>query len=77
VNDLEPAAFDLAPDLSRVAYGALRVLQRPVRMSGSGSSLFTPYDDLSEAVRAAESIRAAMRIRAEAVPLAPAQDSES
>lgn len=48
-NDLEPAAFSLAPALGELRDRVERALQRPVRMSGSGSTLFTLYDDPVEA----------------------------
>ena len=51
VNDLERPAFDLAPPLARLRADAEQRLGRPVRMSGSGSSLFTLFDDEPEARR--------------------------
>jgi len=52
-NDLEPAAFALAPRLGELHCELERALGRPLRMSGSGSSLFSLYDDLDEAQAAA------------------------
>jgi len=43
-----------------------------VRMSGSGSSLFTLFDSEREAVEAAEKIAAVHGVRAIAVALTPA-----
>jgi 4-diphosphocytidyl-2-C-methyl-D-erythritol kinase len=48
-NDLEPAAFSLVPELGELRDHIELRLSRPVRMSGSGSSLFTLFDSLSEA----------------------------
>jgi 4-diphosphocytidyl-2-C-methyl-D-erythritol kinase len=56
VNDLEQPAFALEPRLPRLAEFYSRALQRPVRMSGSGSTLFTLYDTVAEAHRAAQAI---------------------
>ncbi|MCS7034484.1 MAG: 4-(cytidine 5'-diphospho)-2-C-methyl-D-erythritol kinase, partial [Phycisphaerae bacterium] len=56
-NDLEPAAFSLAPALSDLHATIERHLGRPVRMSGSGSTLFTLFDDPDEANRAAQRAR--------------------
>lgn len=44
VNDLEPAAFSLRPDLAELRERLGRGAGRIVRMSGSGSSLFTLFD---------------------------------
>jgi 4-diphosphocytidyl-2C-methyl-D-erythritol kinase len=48
-NDLEPASFSLHPDLDTLRMKLERDLKRSVRMSGSGSTLFTLYDTLAEA----------------------------
>mgnify|MGYP000678171998 CR=1 FL=1 len=71
VNDLEPAAFSLAPDLGRIHQQAQRILARPVRMSGSGSSLFTLYDGAAEASLAARMVQERQAVGALAVQLAP------
>lgn len=55
VNDLELPAFALEPKLARTRLELERRLGRVVRMSGSGSTLFTLYDDLAEAKYVAES----------------------
>ena len=47
-NDLEPAAFDLRPELGKLRDAAEARLGRPVRMTGSGGTLFTLYDDAAE-----------------------------
>ncbi len=49
VNDLEPAAFAVRPELGEIRQRLEQQLGRIVRMSGSGSSLFTLYDDLAAA----------------------------
>lgn len=48
-NDLEPAAFRVEPKLASL-HAAIDGLQgRPVRMTGSGTALFTLFDDRTEA----------------------------
>ncbi len=47
-NDLEPAAFSIEPRLGKLRIELERRLARIVRMSGSGSSLFTLYDTFEE-----------------------------
>ena len=56
VNDLEPPAFALRPDLARLRSRIERNLGQPVRMSGSGSTLFTLYDNHGSAADAAAAI---------------------
>ncbi len=53
VNDLEAPAFAISRELSGIRDCAQRDLGRPVRMSGSGSTLFTLYDSVAEAEKAA------------------------
>lgn len=50
-NELEPAAFKVCPALEVVLEHAAALAGRPVRMSGSGSSLFTAFDTAIEAMR--------------------------
>lgn len=50
-NDLEPAAFDLAPRLRTLHTDLNAVDARPARMTGSGSCLFTIFDAQSDAER--------------------------
>jgi 4-diphosphocytidyl-2-C-methyl-D-erythritol kinase len=74
-NDLEPPAMALRPELAEMRLVAERIAGRAVRMSGSGSSLFTLFDGRGEAEEAA--VRLAVRLgsdgtRCEAVALAPA-----
>ena len=41
VNDLEPAAFAVAPWLAELQRQAAEALARPIHVTGSGSTLFT------------------------------------
>ncbi len=54
VNDLEIPAFHISPELARLQSETQEALGRIVRMSGSGSSLFTLYDDIEAAQKAAD-----------------------
>jgi 4-diphosphocytidyl-2C-methyl-D-erythritol kinase len=58
VNDLERPAFEIREDLGTLRADIELKLGRPVRMSGSGSSLFTLYDERGEAESAAAVISA-------------------
>jgi 4-diphosphocytidyl-2-C-methyl-D-erythritol kinase len=71
VNDLERPAFDLHPALARLRAELEQMLGRIVRMSGSGSSLFTLFDDRSAAEDAAEKVNHGAKNRAMAVMLTP------
>jgi len=71
VNDLETPAFALRPELGELRGAIERALDRAVRMSGSGSSLFTLYDQRDEAHAAAEKIMTDHGVRAVAVELCP------
>lgn len=70
-NDLEPPAFVLAPELSRLRQTAEALVARPVRMSGSGASLFTLFDDRGLAENAAFVIHRELKVPSMAVPIAP------
>jgi 4-diphosphocytidyl-2-C-methyl-D-erythritol kinase len=48
-NDLEPAAQAVCPTLASLMTQATQLAGRPVRMSGSGSTLFTAFDSSGEA----------------------------
>jgi len=52
VNDLEAPAFAVSPKLAALRANIEKLLSRRVRMSGSGSSLFTLYDTTEESDRA-------------------------
>lgn len=71
INDLEPAAFALHPRLSVMRDDLESFLGRGVRMSGSGSTLFTLYDSQDEAVSAASRASQMFGVRCQAVPVAP------
>lgn len=55
-NDLEPPAFSLHPDLGRLRADLEQRLGRIVRMTGSGSTLFTLFDDRTDAEAAASGL---------------------
>lgn len=69
-NDLEAAAFSLEPRLGALRESVERLLKRPVRMSGSGSTLFTLYDTPAQAESAARRVADAVGILSRAVNLA-------
>jgi 4-diphosphocytidyl-2-C-methyl-D-erythritol kinase len=71
VNDLEAPAFAIAPNLDEIRRHTEQIIGRPVRMSGSGSSLFTLFDNQQEADDAAEQINQQSATRVLCVPLAP------
>jgi 4-diphosphocytidyl-2-C-methyl-D-erythritol kinase len=51
INDLEPPAFSLCPELAELRTRVEQKIAQPVRMSGSGSTLFTVADGLRDAER--------------------------
>lgn len=71
VNDLEAPAFALNPTLAALHRQATQSLGRIVRMSGSGSTLFTLYDDEPSARQAALQIQSLLKIPAQALQLCP------
>lgn len=71
VNDLEAPAFEIAPKLGWLREGIEVTLGRPVRMSGSGSSLFTLFDTEAETRIARTAVEHLHGVRCEAVTLAP------
>jgi 4-diphosphocytidyl-2C-methyl-D-erythritol kinase len=76
VNDLEAPAFSLRPELGKLREFLEDTIGRPVRMSGSGSSLFTLFDEREEAIDAAQEIVAVNGVRAMAVELAPTVEDD-
>lgn len=72
-NDLEAPAFDLVPALADLHLRLTRGLDRAVRMTGSGSVLFTLFDTLEQARSAARSVDAwgLAGVRTWAVELCP------
>jgi 4-diphosphocytidyl-2-C-methyl-D-erythritol kinase len=74
VNDLEPPAFALSISLARLRDEVERSARRIIRMSGSGSTLFTLCDDKAEAHALALEIGERHGIKTMAVTLAPADE---
>lgn len=72
VNDLEAPAFAIDPELGRLRVDVENQLGRSVRMSGSGSSLFTLFDTESEAEIAANAVKRRLSVKVLAVEIAPA-----
>jgi 4-diphosphocytidyl-2-C-methyl-D-erythritol kinase len=71
VNDLEPAAFSISPALAQLRDQCEQTLRRIVRMSGSGSSLFTLFDAEPEAHSAAQLLHSRLNTPTLAAPHAP------
>jgi len=73
VNDLEPSAFALHRELEELLVAMAQLLGRTVRMSGSGSTLFTLFDEpeRSEAVAAAAKTTEVLGLRTGVFELAP------
>ena len=69
VNDLEAPAFSISPVLGELRQSCEQLAGRPVRMSGSGSTLFTLYDTLAEAQNAAQELRQKLALVAQGYPL--------
>jgi 4-diphosphocytidyl-2-C-methyl-D-erythritol kinase len=63
VNDLTPAAIDLAPDLGDWMTDVARRWSMPVAMSGSGPSLFGLFPSRDEADDAAAAVTGARAAR--------------
>jgi 4-diphosphocytidyl-2-C-methyl-D-erythritol kinase len=76
INDLEPPAMALCPPLKKLREEIENLLDRPMRMSGSGSSLFTLFDEMSEAHAAVDRIGTRRDARAIAVGIAPVLDDD-
>ncbi len=75
-NDLEPPAFDRVPELGVLRESAEQIAARPVRMSGSGSTLFTLFDTKSDALAVENEIQRQLSVRTPVVktwvaPIAP------
>jgi 4-diphosphocytidyl-2-C-methyl-D-erythritol kinase len=68
-NDLEAPAFVIEPRLGELRSAIEAHLERTVRMSGSGSTLFTLFDTMQDAARATRSVRATFALRVEPVEL--------
>ncbi|HEX8523896.1 MAG TPA: 4-(cytidine 5'-diphospho)-2-C-methyl-D-erythritol kinase [Tepidisphaeraceae bacterium] len=76
VNDLESPAFSLSPELRELHQRVEQALGRIVRMSGSGSSLFTLFDSQHEAEQAAAKVRDQLNVSTQALELAPKQSGD-
>lgn len=74
VNDLEAPAFDVCPALGELRATLSRVTGGVVRMSGSGSSLFSLADDHATAMGSVVKARESYQGRIEVVRLCPALD---
>jgi len=70
-NDLEAPAFSLKPELGELRESLQQKLSRIVRMSGSGSSLFTLCDEFGQAESLARQAIDASGVDAIAVQVAP------
>ena len=71
INDLEPPAFSLRPELGELRTQLEEKFGRVFRMSGSGSSLFSLCDRFDEAQSLATRLRNEMSGDAIAVEIAP------
>jgi 4-diphosphocytidyl-2-C-methyl-D-erythritol kinase len=71
INDLEAPAFSLSPPLAELHARATRIVGRIVRMSGSGSTLFTLFDDRDETESSANRLRLEVGVNAQVVELCP------
>lgn len=71
VNDLEAPALALAPELRSLRQDLEREFGRAVRMSGSGSSLFTLFDESDEAKSAVARMKERPGVRVLTTELAP------
>lgn len=67
-NDLQPAAMRLFPPLEQILTQALDICCRPILLTGSGSAMFTAFDDVTEARRMAERISQEVDVHTLAVP---------
>ncbi len=55
-NMLEPPAIEVCPELGRLQRKAVEIAGRPVRVSGSGSTLFTAFDTRIDAESCSEAL---------------------
>ncbi|MDE0122377.1 MAG: 4-(cytidine 5'-diphospho)-2-C-methyl-D-erythritol kinase [bacterium] len=75
-NDLTPAALRLRPDLGDLMEAVAGQWERPVAMSGSGSSIFSFFVDVEEAAGAAREVKglASVAVGADLFPHGPVRD---
>ena len=66
-NMLEEPAMAVCPALRGLVRQAMELVDRPVRISGSGATFFTAYDTEQEARDAAERLSRELRVRIEVV----------
>ena len=71
VNDLERPAFEIAPALAELRERIEKMLSRPVRMSGSGCSLFTLFDSRDQASDAGKDIERELNEIVKVVEVSP------
>jgi 4-diphosphocytidyl-2C-methyl-D-erythritol kinase len=67
---LEIPAFEVVPELRRIAERAAEIADGRVRMTGSGSALFRLFDDEVEARQFALAAASALSVRTEVARLA-------
>ena len=75
-NDLTPAALRLRPELGDLMEAVAGEWERPVAMSGSGSSIFSFFVDAEEAAGAASAVESmvAVAVGADLFPDGPVRD---
>lgn len=66
-NMLEPPAIAVCPDLGTLQRQAADIAGRPVRVSGSGSTMFTAFDTFEEAESCSQTLNEGLKIRTEVV----------
>jgi 4-diphosphocytidyl-2-C-methyl-D-erythritol kinase len=76
INDLEPAAFAIAPELGEIRKKAQAIAGRPVRMSGSGSTLFSLFDEQAAAEKSASNLQGELGVQTIPVALAPSLNDD-
>lgn len=67
-NDLQTAAFALFPLLQQIQQQAADICGRPVRMTGSGSALFTAFSNMTLASQMADRISDEVNVESLVVP---------
>ncbi len=75
-NALEPAAFAISPQLGQLRDSLEQTLGRVIRMTGSGSTLFTLFDQGHQAETAVQIVRAQYSLRTVDAELAPRIDDD-
>ena len=62
-NMLEKPAMQVCPELKILLERSTRIVKRPVRVSGSGSTLFTAFDSMAEAREYAGKIATTLNVK--------------